>query len=144
VTTARRIGALRALIAGASCAASLGKVDREILELAGAAKVQIEKRKHLMQILHATRALDSALGEALRSYGIGNVPFSLGDRLWAHNNLPVGHPSHLASHVVHRFIRMVCRPRNTFMHEADAFPRSYREADALISEIEACFTMVLR
>jgi hypothetical protein len=131
-------------VAGASCSSQLTTVDRELLELAGTTKVQLERRKHLMQILHATRALDTALGEVLRNYGIVPVPHSIGKRLWEFNHLPSAHTGYLADHIVHQFRQTVCNPRNRFMHEADAFPRGHRETDAVVSAIEACFSMVVK
>jgi hypothetical protein len=80
----------------------------------------------------------------LASYGIAPVPFSMGPRLSRLNALPVAHVGYLAPNVVRQFKRSICDPRNNYMHKADAFPRSYRDADALVASIEACFVLTIK
>jgi hypothetical protein len=144
VTTARRVNTMRALVAGASCAATLQDVDNELHEIIGATKVQLERRKHLLQILHATRALDTVLGKVLASYGTSSIPHSIGPRLRCFAALPTMHAGHITLRTVHQFNQSICNPRNRYMHNADAFPRSAREADRLISAVEACFVAAVK
>jgi hypothetical protein len=135
---------MRALVAGSSCSGQLHAVDSELREIVNVSKVHLERRKHLLQVLHATRALDTALGTMLAGYGIAPVPHSIGPRLSKFGTLPAGHAGYLAQNTIGQFKRSICGPRNDFIHKADAFPRSFREADRLVSAIESCFAMTIK
>lgn len=70
--TSARLQTLRALTAAAQARtglASFNQVDHELQELARSARVSPERRKHLLQVIHGMRALESALKEVVRSHG---------------------------------------------------------------------------
>jgi hypothetical protein len=146
VSNARRVNTLRAIAAGARGrigSAAFVHVDHELQELGSVAHIAPEKRKHLLQLLHATRALDTALKEVIRSYHI-TPQHSLGPVLKQLSQLPLGAPGHITTADYVRFMSTVRVARNRFAHEANAFPRSARETESILSEIEVCFVKAVR
>jgi hypothetical protein len=56
----------------------------------------------------------------------------------------VSHPAHLSAKEFSRFWNTIRKVRNRFMHEANVFPRSAREAEQTLGEIAACFALLVR
>lgn len=144
--TSKRISTLRALTAGARSrtgAPGFNHVDHELQEVNTCQRVSPEKRRNLLQVFHGLRALESALKEVVASHG--QAPGrSLGEVLRQLNGLPVGHPSHLHSSGLGRYMGPLRAERNRIMHTANAFPRTARDADTLLGEIAACFALLVR
>jgi hypothetical protein len=146
MTTSRRVLTLRAISQGARARTGsdvFNHIDHELQELAAVARVQPERRKNLLQLLHATRALETALKEVIRSHGIQPAP-SLAPIFRQLTQIAYGHPGYLTAANARRFNQTVRIARNRFAHEANAFPRSAREAESVLSEIEACFLLVVK
>lgn len=146
MSSQRRVLTLRAIAQGARArtgSSVFAHIDYELQELAVVMRVQPERRKHLLQLLHAVRALETALKEVVRSHGIqpGN---SLGRIFRQLEQIPLGQPGYLNSTNARRFNQTIRIARNKFAHEANAFPRSSRETESVLSEIEACFSLAVR
>lgn len=141
-----RIDALRAIVAGARSRSnfnSFDDVDQELQEIGHSVRITLERRRNLLQVFHGMRALDSALKEVLRSHGV--VPkHSIGKLLHQMASLPANHPCHLDSANLGRFLNSTGKDRNRIMHEANAFPRTNREADQMMGELAACFALLVR
>lgn len=146
MSNSRRVLTLRAISQGARARTNsqvFNSIDHELQELAAVARVHPERRKNLLQLLHAIRALETALKEVIRSYGV-QPAFSLGPVFKQLTQIPYGHPGYLSIANARRFHQTVRVARNRFAHEANAFPRSAREAESVLSEIEACFLLVVK
>lgn len=146
MTAPRRILTLRAIAQSARARTGspiFNQIDQEIQELGDVSRVTPQRRKHLLQVLHACRALETALREVLRSYGI-NPQTSLGPLFRQLALIPAGQPGFLTPANARRFGRTVRGARNRFTHQANAFPRSSREAEDVLSEIQTCFTLAVR
>lgn len=142
----RRVQTLRAISQGARARTGSNvfvHIDHELAELASVAHVSPEKRRNLLQLLHAVRALETAIKEIIRSYGI-QPAYSLGPVFKQLTQIPYGTPGYLSSASARRFNQTVRTARNRFAHEANAFPRSARETESILSEIEACFVLVVK
>src|ERR1700730_7058632 len=143
MSNSRRVLTLRAISQGARARTNsqvFNSIDHELQELAAVARVHPERRKNLLQLLHA---LETALKEVIRSYGL-QPAFSLGPVFKQLTQIPYGHPGYLSIANARRFHQTVRVARNRFAHEANAFPRSAREAERVLSEIEACFLLVVK
>lgn len=142
----RRVDTMRLLTADAqnrSGLAGFHQVDHELQEAERSKSVKPERRRHLLQIFHGMRALETALGEVVRSHG--SLPErSLGGLLHQLSNFSASHPAHLSSSLKGHYLRNVKDPRNRYMHEANTFPNSAREADQIMGEITACFAQIVR
>jgi hypothetical protein len=137
---AGRIGALRAVLAAATPRTpSLHAVDQELQELGRSSKVLPERRRHLLQVFHSMRALESALKALLRSY-----ESSLGRVLYQLRSLPTTHPLYRDASALNRYLRSLPFQRNRLMHQANAFPRNAKEADEIVGEITTCFSLFLK
>jgi len=90
----------------------------------------------LLTVLHTTRTLDTTLAEVCVAKRWPR-PKGLGDSLHALEAHAVIPP-----HVRQGFINSIFKPRNRYMHEANAMPQK-REAEALLSEMHTCLTQVL-
>jgi hypothetical protein len=142
----RRVATLRA-IAQAARARTASQVfvhiDQELQEFGEVNRVSPERRRHLLQLLHANRALETALKEIIRSYGT-KPKDSLGSVLTQLTLIPFGKPGFLTATNAGRFKQTVRVARNRFAHEANAFPRSARETENILGEIEACFVLAVK
>ena len=106
-------------------------------------RVTPEKRRHLLEIMHGMRALETALKEMVRSLGL-TPRHSIGSVLHQLAQLPPRHASHLNQRSFNHFMNTVRVDRNLYMHAANAFPRTAREADRILGEIAACFTLIVK
>ena len=146
MSSLRRVNTLRAIAKSARTRIGsniFNHVDQELQELAAVARINPEKRKNLLQLLHAIRSLETALKEVVRSHGI-SPGHSLGPIFRQLESIPYGQPGYLNAANARRFGQNVRVARNRFSHEANAFPRSARETESILSEIEACFTLAVR
>lgn len=144
--TSKRLQTLRALTAAAQSRSGLrsfNHVDEELQELGRSTKVSPERRKHLLQVFHGMRALETALKEVVRSHGV-DPKDSLGGVLHQLSSFPAQHPAHLTQKELNRFLNSVRKARNNLMHRANAFPKSAREADATLGEVAACFALLVQ
>jgi hypothetical protein len=142
----RRFEVLRVIAAGALARTSLqgfADVDQELQELAGVRRVTPERRRHLLEVVHGMRALETALKEVVRSHGF-RPESSIGRLLYQLSRFPISNPSHLNQRSFSRFMNTVRTDRNRFMHDANAFPRTAREADRILGEVAACFVMIVK
>ena len=146
MSNVKRVQLLRAIVAGAKArTAGTGfvHVDLELQEIVGVKRTSPERRRMLLEVLHSTRALDTALKEVLRSHGV-TPQHSLGPILGQLTLLPVGAPGYLTPANRARFHQTVRVARNNLAHNANAFPRSSRETQGILSEIEACFVLAVK
>ena len=89
------------------------------------------------------RALESALKALLQSYGT-RPESSLGRVLHQLRSLPTTHPLYRDASTLSRYLRSLPFQRNRLMHQANAFPRNAKEADEIVGEITACFSLFLK
>lgn len=144
--TSKRLQTLRVLTAAAQSRSGLrsfNHVDHELQEIGRSGKVSPERRRHLLQVFHGMRALETALKEVVRSHGL-NPSISLGGVLHQLNGFPANHPAHLSTKQLNRFLNNVKDARNTLMHQANTFPNSAKETDKTLGEISACFSLLVR
>jgi hypothetical protein len=118
-------------------------VDQELQELSSVFKVTPEQRRHMLEVFHGMRALETALKEMVRSYGF-SAKDSIGGVLHQLAKLPSNHSGHLDQKSLNRFTNTVRKERNRFMHNANEFPRSARETNLILGEVAACLTMVVK
>lgn len=140
----RRVNALRALVAGSVLGANpvAATVDAEFLELIRVGRVRILARRYLLQVLHATRALDSTLRAFLIHHGILGGANALGQYLRALRDNATGIPAALAEAQRANYQNTVVNPRNTFMHQAGAAPLNDAQVANLLAEMDACLVDV--
>jgi len=120
----------------------LGQVDFELAELGKCVRLQPLNRQRLLQVIHASRALDTCLGSILRGSGI--VPkHGIGKMLRQLMTLSPSVRGHLGNANVAAFISTIANKRNRYMHRAGSFPSSTQEVDKLVAEIHSCMSMVL-
>lgn len=136
---------MKALISGSTYygrAADLNHVDTELTELGRCNRLQPVKRQRLLQILHATRALDTCL-HAILSIN-GKIPqHSIGPMLHQLKALPPHVRGYLDDSTVRAFVASISRKRNLYVHRAASFPSSTQEVERVLSEIDACLTRIL-
>jgi hypothetical protein len=136
----QRITAIQALVAGSVLGNTpLGAVvNAEFDEAVRAGRVRILNRRYLLQVLHATRALDSALRAFIVHHGIPNGGNSLGSYLYALRNNPLAIPSQLTEAQRLYFQNQIVDARNTYMHQAGAAPLNDNELAILVADMETC------
>lgn len=120
----------------------LNHVDNELGDLGRCNSLQPVRRQRFLQIMHATRALDTTLTVVLTSAGL--VPrHGIGKMLHQLPSLPRTTQGYLSQSAKTSFVTGICPTRNRYAHKAGAFPTSQREVDIVVSEIHACMAAVL-
>jgi hypothetical protein len=140
----QRITALQALVAGSALGALpvAATIQNEFEQVALSGRVRILNRRFILQILHSTRALDSALRSFVLHHAIPNGGNSLGGYLHAlvHHLLP--HLNTLPAARRLHFQNQIVAIRNRYLHEAGTFPANDQALATLVGEMEACLTEV--
>ena len=136
---------MQAILAGSPLAGrqNLKFISNELGEVTQSASIFRQGRRQLLQIVHSTRALDTALKELLTSHGIptGNQN-SLGAYLLAFENHSIGGVSKLPKANRQRYQISIVNARNKYMHQAGSFPSNDGEVRSLLSEMQACLIEV--
>lgn len=137
---------MQALLAGSVLSRSslLGVINSEYTEVVRTHRVRQTRRRQLLQVLHSTRALDTSLKEFTTLHGIPVPNPSLGGYLVAlERNRPRSTLRLLPSVQRLHYQATIVRPRNRYMHDADAYPRDDREIQTLLAEMHNCLVAVL-
>lgn len=141
----RRVATMQSLLASSvvSGTTSYPKIRVELTEAENVQTVSKEKRRHLLQILHLTRALDSTLAEFTDYYDCKGQKPTLGAYL---RNL-TNHCSPLINKLPEasrkRYQKAIVDKRNNYMHNAGEFPANSHEITVLLQEMSTCMAEVL-
>lgn len=141
-----RVDTIRAIVAGSpsvSAHHSFAAISGELDEVKSLMHIGLVRRRHLLAVLHATRALDVTLKTFVAELGLHNRPStSLGKSL---KYIEQSAPTVLGSAFTmrQRFQTSIVASRNRYMHEAGAFPSSDNEIRILLAEMEHCLSVVL-
>ena len=130
----------------------LREIEIEYIELLASRRVRKQSRKHLLAVLHSTRALDTALQEMCNQYGIRNYrkgrrfvrSFSLGQYIDAFAFHAAPTLTLLPAAAARHFKHTIASNRNTYMHRAGAFPAGRGEINQLISEMHNLISTIVR
>ncbi|WP_214647901.1 hypothetical protein [Novosphingobium aerophilum] len=117
-------------------------VDTELGELGRCLRLQPPKRQRLLQVMHASRALDTLLSSILKSHGV-QPAHGIGKMLHQLKGLPPAAQGYLDHKTSTAFVSAIAHKRNRYAHRANAFPTSNQEVDRLVAEIHACMAMIL-
>lgn len=142
----KRVDTLKVLTLGASSrigAGALQNVLNELEEISSTGRITPIKRRHLQQVFHSLRALESALKQIIASHGHAPQE-SFGKLFYQMKDLPFNHPCHLDARSFGRFHKYLRDERNKYMHTADSFPRTERETNRLLGEIDSCFSQFVK
>jgi hypothetical protein len=121
-------------------AAVFRAITEELGEAESVRRTMPERRRHLLQIMHFCRALDTTLKQA--AYGpSGGAKKTMGQCFQRLLDPPL---SLITRGQYQTFMDDVRDPRNRFMHEAGAFPNSTYEASRHLGSIGACFSEILK
>lgn len=141
-----RVDTIRAIIAGSPSISphpTFASIEDELEEVKKLKQIAALRRRHLLAVLHATRALDVALKTFVEAHGLSPRPStSLGASL---NHIKNNAPGTLKSAFTmqQRFQNSIVTKRNTYMHVAGSYPANDYEIRMLLAEIEHCLSVVL-
>jgi hypothetical protein len=146
-----RISALNALIAGSpelAGAAIHPKIIDEFNEVVLVSGLKPRKRYRLLQILHSTRALDSALAAFLDYHGCRRNAKSLGAYLKRLTDLTTNRPgltipNSLPLQAKDRYQTNIVDNRNRYMHGSGEYPVDDAEITNLLAEMHDCLVTIL-
>lgn len=143
-TSKKRIETLNAIVTGSSIANEheCNLVLGEFNEVYRCTNVQPRNRKYLLQVLHSTRGLDSALSAFVRINSLTSQVSSLGGyikTLTEHKNPSL---QQLSQAERTRYQQQIVDIRNKYMHVAGAFPNQEQIVNNLLSEMHACLSRV--
>jgi hypothetical protein len=139
MTTARKRASTLELVVGATAFQSY-PVENELKEAENTNRVHPLQRRRLLQVLHSTRALNSALLVIAGNNGIvarGNDR-SIGRLLYKLQGIGL-----LNQKIVPHFISSICNVRNRQMHVADVFPHP-AETGTLLGNVHTCLALLIK
>lgn len=145
-TRAKRVATLKAIAVSRSF---LGNAQQRVMDefdqVTSVERTPQVPRRHLLQIFHSSRALETVLKEFTRSCSCLPPPNrqSLGAYLRALATDPASTASALPVGSRVRYQNAIVANRNRYMHEAGAFPVSEAEIGNLLAEMESCISEVL-
>lgn len=137
---------MKALAMGATVISSPDAYDHvvhELDELGRTIRVMPQRRRRLLQSMHALRALESAMKAVLRGNGI-TPAHSIGDLIKQLGNLDHANPSRLHPAVRNRLHTGLRVYRNRLMHQANYYPAANHELETMLSEVETCFALIVK
>lgn len=117
-------------------------IDAELEELGRCSRLQPVRRQRLLQVIHASRAIDTCLSTILVANGKTN-PTGIGGKLHKLKSLPPTTRGYLNHATASAFEISIARKRNRYAHSAGAFPNSTQEVDSFVAEVHACLAMVV-
>jgi hypothetical protein len=119
----------------------LKRVTDEFDQLLHLSSVNPQRRRMLLEIVHACRALESTLDVMLGHFGIviADKDKSLGKFLNTFNSAAVVGPGKLVDkidgHSKIRYQELVTKVRNNMMHRAGAYPKTEKDLDGFMSVV---------
>jgi hypothetical protein len=137
-----RVTALQALVTGTQLpAADITRIVAELNQVFESGRVRRLPRRLLLQVIHSSRALDSTLSGLIMLTG-GQRPDSIGKAL--HYLMVTGlNGNRLTKPLRNQYQSDIVVKRNTYMHEAGAFPANAAEIAQLLADMQSCFTDVI-
>ena len=120
----------------------LNQVEEELGELGRCDRVEPIRRRRLLKVIHAARAIDTTLGVILDVNGI-SPQHGIGKRLDQLKTLAPTTRGYLEHTTVVAYRTSIANVRNNYAHNAGAFPTSTAETEGFISEVHACMTLIL-
>jgi hypothetical protein len=118
------------------------KIKREFHQVVDVEKVSPTHRKNILKVLHSTRALDTALKTFLDYHAISNGSYSIGSHLYQLNRHTKRFLGKISDSERVKFQRTIVDIRNTYLHQADSYPRNDSEVLAVISEMHSLMTRI--
>jgi hypothetical protein len=141
-----RVDTIRALLAGSPTVSHQHRfkaICDELEEVKDLIHITNLRRRHLLAVLHSSRALDDALKAFLAGMGL-NPGSSLGNSLTRlRDTAPGVLAGTFTSQMRDKFQKSIVEVRNRYMHESGAYPNSDQAIRTLLSEIEHCISIVL-
>src|SRR6516165_5008969 len=135
---------MQALVRGSAhygTAVHLNHVDEELAELGRIDSVQPVRRRRLLKIIHAARAIDTTLGVILDANG--RVPsHGIGKRLDQLKTLAPATRGYMNHTTVVAYRTSIAKVRNDYAHKAGQFPTSTQEVETFVSEVHGCLTLI--
>lgn len=122
--------------------ANINKLKTEFKQVINVDVITPPKRKHILKILHSTRALDSTLREILDYYGIRNGKSSIGQYIYQFKNHSHSTLGKLTQSERDKYQSIIADIRNIHLHNADSYPKNDGEVFQLISEMHALIARV--
>jgi hypothetical protein len=119
----------------------------ELGDVLRAGKIPDKRRRWLLQVLHSTRALDSALAAFVQQKGIrptkkrGKLT-GLGSYLKLLEAHGTSRGGRLPRGFARKYQMSIVNHRNRFMHEAGSFPANEAEIRTLLGEMQSCMAAV--
>lgn len=122
--------------------ANINKLKTEFRQVIDVDSVTPIRRRHILKILHSTRALDSTLKGVLDHHSIRNGKHSIGQYIMQLANHSSSALGRLSPSERSKYQREIADIRNKHLHTADSYPSNDDEVNNLISEMHALMTRV--
>jgi len=140
-----RITTLKALVAGSVISKNINcqNILDEFDSVDAVFRVNPEPRRLLLELLHSTRAFDTALEAFVIQKGISSKSTGIGNALTRLLNHRVVNVKKLNQWEHDRYQARIAKKRNPYIHEAGNYPLNWKELDVLLSEMHSCLSRVV-
>lgn len=145
-----RIRTIKALLAGCPCiSASAAKLDihNEFDEVHAVRKMRRASRRRRLEVLHSARGLDTMLKTFVEHHGCispgKGPPKSMGPYLFALRDHSIASLGNITETHRNAFQTQVVTKRNTYLHEAGAFPPTDHDVNVLLADMDTCIATVV-
>lgn len=144
IKESNRIHTIIALLtaSGVAAARDLNAIKTELQDLLAANRVSPQKRKFILKVLHTTRSVDSMLKAFVVHHHIVGTKHSIGGylhQLERHTNASL-HKLSASERAYYQ--HKIGDIRNEHMHNANHYPSSERDVNALINEMHVLMARV--
>lgn len=125
-----------------SATANIAALEAEYRQVIDVAILTPPQRKHILQILHSTRALDSTLRAILDHYSIRGDADALGKYLYKFRDHRNRHISNICDATRMHYQTTIVQIRNLHLHNAGSYPNNDLDVYALIGEMNALLALI--
>jgi hypothetical protein len=146
-----RIRTIQVLLAGSAPISTSpvgAMVQSEFGEVHAVRKVRMSSRRRLLEVLHSSRALDTALKAFVSHHRcsgpkIKKAPTGLGSCLFILSNHATPGLGNLTATQRALFQSNIVGKRNLYLHEAGAFPSTDSEVNVLLADMDVCLATIV-
>ena len=145
-----RIRTIQTLLAGCpalSTALAQSIIQGEFNEVYAVRRIRRDSRRRLLEVLHSARGLDTMLKTFVHHHGCSSprkpAPKAMGAYLFALRDHSIAGLGKITETDRNYFQSRIVNTRNTYLHEAGAFPLNDNDVNILLADMHFCIAKVI-
>lgn len=145
-----RIRTIQALLAGCPAVSAIPTqpiIQDEFNEVYAVRRIRKDSRRRLLEVLHSARGLDTVLKTFVHHHGCSSkkipLPTAMGSYLLVLRDHSIAGLGQITETERSLFQSRIVNTRNTYLHEAGAFPSNDHDVNVLLSDMHSCIATVI-